>query len=391
MAGNPGCMGAIIEPDYKMLRDFINNKFRPAFNHLIIDESKQDDLIMLENGVKVVYISGHNINKLEQYELAWLLADEVRLMSRELYVRANARVNDPTARWPGVGFVGTPEFGWLSELFAGQDDDQRRIIHIDTESNPYLTAEFIEGLYASCPAHLAEAYIRGLFVPPGGSVYSVYGPRNQIPYEIDKNRLSGIVIDWSPRTPHVLFYQVVEPGEFLPKAGPVQKRCVVIYDELAPDGRQQAITTPDLCARALGTGYPIDEAIADPAGKAAEATSGTNSMRQAREALSMPIQTPPKYLKGIAAGVEHVSLALAPAYGHPTLFVSDALTRSKNARGIHNAFGTYHYPKDKDGKPVDIIPEKDGVSDHAMDCTRYLVVKKLPAIERLVGRIRDAA
>lgn len=391
MGLNPGCMGAIIEPDYKMLRDFINNKFRPAFAHMITGESKQDDLIFLKDGVKVVYLSGHNIDKLEQYELGWLLADEVRLMNGELYMRANARVNDPSAIAPGVGFVGTPEFGWLSNTFAGQNDAQRRIIHIDTEANPYLTVEFLESLYASCPAHLAEAFIKGRFVPPGGSVYPMYSIRNQIPYQFHKSFLSGCVIDWAPRTPHVLFYQLYFPGDVLAKVGPVKRTTAVVYDELILDGKFRAISTPELCRAIIGKGHRLDEVIADPAGKAAEATSGTNSLRQARLALGMAITIPPGNMKGIEAGVEHVSLALAPMAGAPTLYISNALTANRDPRAVHNAFSGYHYPKDKEGKPLDATPVKDGVSEHAMDDVRYLIVTKLPAIPRLMGRVRQAA
>ncbi len=209
MADNPGSLGIIVEPTHQMTRDFIEYKFRRAFREYITGESRQDNMIFLEGGRRVVYLSGKQIERLEQYEAAWLVGDEVGLMSRELLPRAVARVRDPRARRLRIGFAGTPHWGWLADEFQGRDDQHRRMIHVSSLDNPHLPKEYIDGLYDSCPASMAEAYIHGHFVPPGGSVYPEFDEgRHALPWSQPRPDLqTGVSIDWSARSPHVLFVQ----------------------------------------------------------------------------------------------------------------------------------------------------------------------------------------
>lgn len=409
MACNPGCKGAIIEPDYKMLEEFLEDKFKPAFKHLIVGERKTHNLyrIFMRNGITVYGLSGHNLDKLEQWELAWLFADEAGLMKRDLFLKANARVNDPNAGRQRIGYAGTPRVGWCSEIFSERDDEQRKTIHVNTEANPHLTAEFIKGLYAACPARLKASMIGGQFTAAGGSVYAEFDPDvHGIPWHCwtpsmnaglvgDVEMVDGsyskpvvnVAIDWAPRRPHVLWIQRVPKYTAMPGGWHTTREVSIVVDEVYPDGRHKSITVQRLCniiKKRCPPGsqkpWPVSEAVVDPAGVAAEATSGESEIIQAKKFLNLPIMY--RHGERVKVGVQHVQLALEPAIGHPFLFFSNALDSNPDPcaghgnpddnkeRAVKKAMQGYAYPEEKDGK-VDDEPHHDHVFSHAADCVRY--------------------
>lgn len=393
MQCNPGCDGGIIEPDYKLLEDFLEKKFIPAFKPYILGMKKTHFLyrIFMMRGITVLGLSGHHLDKLEQYEFGWMVADEVALMKRELFVRANARVNDNRAKRQRIGYAGVPHYGWTTDTFENTTSPLRHVIHASTYDNPTLSQETIDGLEDSCPANMRRSYIDGYPVAPGGAVHPGFGNRNFIEWpEYDKYFQTGCVIDWSPRRPHVLFFQVLPEGtqieelrRYLPN-GRLQKTSAVIFDEIYAF-RETVITTPLLCEYIKAKRYPLTIAIGDPAGKGTEATSGTNSMVQASQSLGLPIRIPPENMIGKIVRVEHVNLAIDPMVGFPTLFIAKHLEEDQHPRGVVSSFRSRSYPKAKDGEAISSIPKKDGISEHAMDCAEYLVAVLLPTRKRLVG------
>ncbi len=384
MQCNPGCDGAIIEPDYKLLEDFLEKKFKPAFAPYIIGEKKTHFLyrIYMKRGITVLGLSGHNLDKLEQYELGWLVADEMGLMKRDLFMRAQARVNDNRAKRQRVGFAGVPYYGWPSDVFGGTKSPLRHMINASTLDNPTLSQETIDGLLDAVPARKKRSYIDGHFTPPGGSVHPGFSDRNFIDWpEYAQTFLTGVVLDWSPRAPHALFFQVLPAGTKTKALGRLNRTSAVVFDEIY-EFVEDPITTPRLCEYVKAKRYPLKQAIGDPAGKAVEATSGESSRNQAQVSLRLPIEQPPKNMRGKSTRIEHVNLALEPLTGHPTLFVAKHMEQDKHPRALVPSFRSYSYKKDKDGRPVSEINE-DGISEHSMDCIQYLVSVVLPTYERL--------
>jgi hypothetical protein len=210
---------------------------------------------------------------------------------------------------------------------------------------------------------------------------------------------SSDLIDWSPRTPHVLFKQLlpvgyhVKPGVVLP---PPPKHTAwsyggsVTFDEIILDGSEQAITTERLCEHIRAKGYQLSWAEGDPAGRGVEATSGVDQVAIARQVLGLNFKFPPHNLRNISDGIQHVKALLEPVQGPPRLYFARKLAENRSPRGVWNALRGYSYPRAKDGKPLGESPEKDGITDHASDCERYDAVINFP-IARLGGRVRSIA
>lgn len=392
MKGNPGCQFGFIEPDFRLARQFVNNKFIPFFRKNIVGESRQDNEIHLVGNRKFIWISGHNLEKLEQYEFAAMGGDEVALMSGELVLRCAARVRSPKAKRLRIGYVGTPHYGWLKEAFDGKNDSMHRIIHASTLDNHHVPKEAVENLLINCPAKQRRAYIDGYFVPPGGNVYSEFDESvHVIDWQFRADLETGCAIDWSPFTPAVLFVQKLPCG-FVLGNRKLENGGMVIFDELHPDGTNfGGLTTERLCLLIKAKNYPLHFAVVDPAGKGTQATSGTNEIAIARQHLNTRIVfTEAKHLRLIQNGIEHVQRMLAPIKGDPMLYFSSKLLVTKEPRAVLNAIRSYAYPKAKDGEPLDNDPVKDGISDHSCDCVRYLAINFFPVV-RLQTRVRSIA
>lgn len=387
---NPGCPGGFIEPDYKMCRDFVYNKIFPSMRDFITGESVRDSLIYLKDGGSIRWFSGHNLDKLEQYDLAWLAGDEVGLMKGELVLKAAGRLRGGPA--PFASFVGVAHYGWLKDKFEGKNDKFHKILHMSTMDNPYTSKIFKENLLANCPARLRPMYVDGQFVPPGGAVYAEFDESiHVVDWQFRTDLQTGCAVDFSPFHPCVLYVQMLPKGFQLGNRKLVNGG-MIIFDELHPDGSSfGGLTTERLGMLAKSKNYPLHFCCPDPAGKGTQATSGTNEIAILSQILNtrMVFTTNPK-LRLIENGIEHVQRMLAPLVGEPMLFFSSQLLNNHDPKAVLNAIRAYAYPKSKDGKPMDTEPVKDGISDDPMDCVRYLAINFFPVV-RLQARVRSIA
>ncbi len=169
------------------------------------------------------------------------------------------------------------------------------------------------------------------------------------------------------------------------------RRGFVVFDELYPDGSKTPVRTDALCDLILAKNYKLDFAVADPAGLGTEASSGVDQMQIARGRLRLPIRyTRSAVKRNVRNGIEHVTRMLAPIQGEPALYVAEQLTEARNPRSVCRSFRAYSYDKDKEGKPLNEDPLKDGITDHSMDCVRYLAVNLFP-VARLTPGVRSIA
>jgi len=400
----PGCTGIVIQPTHRMLGEFVSTFFRPAFRHLIAGEEKGAGVVHLLNGSRVVFLSGHEPDRIEMYTAAWGYCDEIGIIKRgrEVLTKLTARCSDKRAKRRRVGFTGVPYYGWLRDEFQGRADSSRLMLSARTADNRHNAPEYIDELKANCPARLVDAYLNGKFVPPGFVVYPEIDEAQHLvdfdPLAAENRDLQVIpLFDFSPRTPHCLIATILPAGRTMSNGIRLDKRSAIIIDEVIPDGTGGAdpVRTEKLARTAAALGYtfrsPGNFFIADPAGEAAEASSGMDQIHIIKDVLQIDakFQRAPR-LRNINNGVEHVKTMLQPTVGEPSLFFRRELARQRSPRGVWNAMHEYHYPKDRDGKAAGEQPEKDGITDHAADLVRYLSINEFKIV-RLQSRSYNAA
>jgi hypothetical protein len=404
---NRGVMGLLLLPQHKHVLDFLSNLFRPAFRLVIAREKKAENLIEFTDGSSMKYLSGFDPSVIEGFTGGWACADEAGLMDRITFSKMTARCRDPRARHPRVGLTGVPLWGWLRDEFDKRCDSQRQIMHVSTYANPYTSATFKRNLLANCPASQRQMYIEGKFVPPGSQILPEYSAHHNIPWRYcGKVHLEGTppdklvatelacMIDWSPRHPKILFIEKLPAGVLIPYHGPARdvgpiwvppeqglvttKPVGIVVDEIQPDGAFDPVSVEMLGKAILARGYRLDKIIADRAGNAVEQTSLVTAVEQMEAILRQRIEFVPTKLRGIVAGIEHVRLALEPAFGHPSLFFAAHLAEERHPRGVINSVIGYTYGKDKDGVLSD-TPRSDNLTEDSMDLLRYWCIAELSA------------
>jgi hypothetical protein len=412
---NRGVMGLLLLPQHKHVLDFMSNIFRPAFRLNIARESKAENLVHFTDGSSMKYLSGFDPSVIEGFTGGWACADEAGLMDRITFSKMTARCRDPRAPNPRVALTGVPIWGWLKEEFDKRRDSQRQIMHVSTYANPYTSAVFKRNLMANCPASQRKMYIEGEFVPPGSQILPEYSAHHMIDYHYTGSaQLHGLpqevgrvqtelccLIDWSPRHPKVVFIEKLPAGVLIPYHGPVRgliaspfdpvvgglvttSEVGIVIDEIQPDGASDPVGVEDLGRQILARGYRLDKIIADRAGNAVEQTSLVTAVEQMEAVLRQGIQFVPTKLRGIVAGIEHVRLALEPAFGHPRLFFVMRLAQERHPRGVVNSIIGYTYAKDKDGVLSD-LPRSDNLTEDSMDLLRYWCITELAA-PRLIAQ-----
>jgi len=405
---NPGRDGIVMQPTFRILREFMQSLVKPAFKDWIVGESKTDGILYLRGGSRIIFISGHIIERLEFYTAAWAYIDEIGLLPRMAFTKMAARLRGSKTNKARMALTGTPHYGWLQEEFGGRNNENRRIIHVGTYDNPYTSEQYKNNLTLSCPSRMRKAYLEGHFVTPGGSVYPEWEPegRNQLDWTVRRDFPVIPAVDWSPRVPHVIFVQMlpegteIKPGVFLSKLQPEHEFAgAVVVDELIPDAMLDWTTTQDLARMVIEKQYPFTHYVCDPAGKAREATSGRTNIRIFSEITGAA----PLYKTGlgerlIANGVQMVRNMISPHDGVPRLYVtkdlherSQRLPTHLRRRPLSNALREYGYNPPVDGKPVDTNPVEDGVTEHAADDIRYIAVYYFPVARLMERRLRSAA
>lgn len=391
----PGTRGAIVLPTGPLLSKFMRAQFMPAFRRLLSDFSKSEMVATIHGDREIFFISAFEPERMELLTLAWAVGDEAGLWPHETMRQMVSRVRDPRARYRQVSFVGVPRYGWLHDEFCGVTDSSgdRRTYRLKTSDNAKAPPQYLDSLLSACPARMRKCYLEGEFVAPGGNVFPEYDEgKHIIAWDDSKPQAKTIAaIDWSPRTPHVLIIQIVQDstidGKSVTKLSPQHAgAAMVIADELVLDG-STPLTVEKICMEIKSRGWKVAEVICDPAGGAAEATSGIDQIRIAQAALGVRVlYSTTRAQRDIRNGVEHVRALLEPGKDSvPRLYISKSvlakaqtLPHHLRSRSVVNALRMYSYPQISDGKPVSNTPVKDGITDHACDCVRYAAVWYFP-------------
>jgi len=226
---------------------------------------------------------------------------------------------------------------------------------------------------------MADAFVYGKFVAPGGSIYGEYSAQTHvIDWKYDPKFETGASIDWGSRTPHVLFFQIAPKGTKLSNGTLLPYDAAVIFDELIPDGRVTRIRTDDLLDEIIDRGYRLSKVCVDPTGFA--------QIEIANQRIAAPINFIRKSIRvKVTVGIEHVSRMLKPFRGPPMLYFARDLSLKKEPRAVCNAIRSYSYKQDITGKPLSEEPNQDGVSEHATSCLRYIAINYFPAVRPATG------
>jgi len=313
----------------------------------------------------------------------WGIMDEPRLATHEAWRIFNSRIRDPRAPVHRRSVSGVPAMGWMYEEFA-KGLPGRAYVRASSRDNPYLPADYVDSL--NLTDRMAQAFLHGEFVVLQGVVYFTYEPREEgslLDVEPSEERHSYGALDFGGRRPYFALIQEMS----------VEGRTVDVVVEEVVGADTLEETHAYECAKMLQAyGITMLDCFCDPAGRARNAQTGISSLQVYEKVFrKMGVlaggmrYTTATAERHIPAGIEATRGRFENHKGERNLFVSKALTLPErtsrypeNAVGIHGALMGYSYPANK---PGEVMPAKDGRSDHAMDALRYYVINRYGVME----------
>lgn len=207
LLGNPGCVGYIFEPTYKMVTRILIRALNellgfPFFNNPIIrDYNKGEHRIDLVNTSQLWFGGLEDPEMAEGPNVDIIMLDEGRLVrhfdTAWKVIQRRIRGSIP-GKYPTGAYVTTTPDAPGSPMHQFFEDPKTKnpnakVYNMTLFDNPYLTAEYIADIKRSHHGGLAERFIFGRFAAVGaGTIPFDYSFHVITPSQFNKN----IIIQW---------------------------------------------------------------------------------------------------------------------------------------------------------------------------------------------------
>jgi len=173
---NQGFIGVVMEPTGPLIRDIWMTDFDDFLEMYDIPYTfrasplPEYNLHLPGGDTKILCRSFENWQRIIGINGAWILADEIDTVNPSIankaFPKILGRLRSGNVRQ--FAAASTPEgFRWMWQTFASEDGkgrEDRRLIRMRTQDNPYLPPDFIERMQANYDPQLLKAYLDGEFV-----------------------------------------------------------------------------------------------------------------------------------------------------------------------------------------------------------------------------------
>jgi len=203
---NPGCMGAFLEPTFKMCQMIAMPDMENACKALNVKYRWKLSQFCLEVWVgeepqwtQIFFMSADKPESLDGLNLAWAILDEAGQCKESVAKKLLARMRNPQANQVQLILVSTPEGGpgtWLGQWaeFGPPHVVANQLIRARTADNPFLAREYLEDMKARYTPDEYLGYCEGYFVAQGGQVYRWDSTKNTRDPAIDGDGFGEIQI-----------------------------------------------------------------------------------------------------------------------------------------------------------------------------------------------------
>lgn len=270
MALNRGLAGGLLAPTLKMFKRDVLPTIREICedNGIPYKYHKTDSYFYFPDTKSTVYVfhGEDDGQSIRGPNLAFMLINEVTLISKATFDAAIARVRVKTAGLLQVAMSGTPEgFNWAYDYFVEAQRNDTDLIFGDMRLNTHINDAYAQTLIDSYDKLLAEQYVQGKFVNLVG---------NRAVYSFDRHRHTAADIEKIPYAP----VWVSMDFNVNPMSGVLWNRMPLgsgvllrAFDEISIDGSN----TDEFC-EVLKTKISPDDDVTiypDPAGQAGSTKS----------------------------------------------------------------------------------------------------------------------
>lgn len=184
---NPGLLGLVGAPTYRMLQDSTQRTFFEVLQAEGIEytfNKQRNHLKFPANGSEVIFRTMETPERLRGVNLAWFALDELTYTREEAWTRVVGRLRHPEARRLCGCAVWTPKgYDWVHERFVEQQHSDYRLVQATPRENIHLPADFYDQLKECYAERFYRQEALGEYLDVfGGNAYYAFSEENVRPY-----------------------------------------------------------------------------------------------------------------------------------------------------------------------------------------------------------------
>ena len=366
---NQGFIGVVMEPTGPLIRDIWQSDFDDFLEAYDIPYTFRasplpEYTLHLPGGdTKILCRSFENWQRIIGINGAWILADEIDTVNpaiaNKAFPKILGRLRSGNVRQ--FAAASTPEgFRWMWQTFASEDGkgrEDRRLIRMRTQDNPYLPPDFIERMQANYDPQLLKAYLDGEFVNlTTGQVYDRFDRAKHVAVQMPDISREPLRIGVDFNVGNMSAVIAIRVGKSL-----------YVVDEVS------GAHDTDALAQKIKAHYPDHKIYVYPdASGGNRSTNATQTDIAILESYGMSNQSP-KANPPVRDRVAAVQALLENGKGEVRLKIAASCTKMIQCLELQS------YTEKGD-------PDKDGGYDHMNDALGYLVWREFNPLHAGAGR-----
>jgi PBSX family phage terminase large subunit len=167
-------LGIVTAPTYSMLRDATIRTFIDVASDLVKDYNKSEMRMMMWNGSEILFRSTEHPERLRGPSATWWYGDEAALYVPNVWKIMVGRLRQ-YGQFGWAWITTTPKGrNWIWQKFVQAVRKGYKLFRAHTQGNPYLSAEFVQGLLEEYVGDFAAQELAGEFVAFEGLIYSEF-------------------------------------------------------------------------------------------------------------------------------------------------------------------------------------------------------------------------
>lgn len=345
----PGSVGIVAAPTYKMLNSSTKPTLMDVLNpDAIHRKNENENIVDLTNGTRIYFRSTENPEFIRGIDAVWFWLDEGSYSTGKSWDILVGRLRKPGFKHRGWVTTTPKGKNWLWLLFASPDakTEQYDYIQVSSRDNPYLPPDFVRTLELTYGnTNFAKQEIEGHFTAREGLVYPEFDP---LIHTFDPAKILELKESFRDMLYGVDF-GFENRAAIVACALDGDKRMYVVEEWTKNHALDDELI---VAAKEMVERWGSGKFVCDPS----EAGSIQKFNNKGLPAI--------KGNNAIVEGIKEVSARLiVKPDGRPRLFVN------RECSWLLHEFTEYHYPEQKEGKPIIEKPEK--IDDHLMDALRY--------------------
>ena len=366
---NQGFIGVVMEPTGPLIRDIWQSDFDDFLESYGIPYTFRasplpEYTLHLPGGdTKILCRSFENWQRIIGINGAWILADEIDTVNPAIANKAFPKILGRLRAGNVRQFAAasTPEgFRWMWQTFASEDGknrEDRRLIRMRTQDNPYLPPDFIERMQANYDPQLLKAYLDGEFVNlTTGQVYDRFDRAKHVAVQMPDISREPLRIGVDFNVGNMSAVIAVRVGKSL-----------YVVDEVS------GAHDTDALAQKIKAHYPDHKIYVYPdASGGNRSTNATQTDIAILESYGMSNQSP-KANPPVRDRVAAVQALLENGKGEVRLKIAASCVKTIECLELQS------YTEKGD-------PDKDGGYDHMNDALGYLVWREFNPLHAGAGR-----